>query len=117
MMIVTITLPDDLAARLQLRAAAQHRPAEEVALALLRAALLAEPAAPALAEVVAHIRAAAPNPTGLRVARGALADALAKEEAADLDVAAWQAAWSAAEAEMAAIENAADQAEGRRERR
>ena len=116
-MTVTITLPDDLAARLQRRAAAQHRPAEELALDLLRAALLAEPVPPALEEVVAQIRAALPNPTGLRAAGHGLANALAEEGGADLDVAAWQAAWLAAEAELAAIDNADDQAEGRRERR
>ena len=116
-MTVTITLPDDLAAHLRLRAAAQHRPAEDLALDLLRAALLAEPAPPALEEVVAQIRAAVPNPTGLRVARSGLANALAEEGGADFDVTAWQAAWLAAEAELAAIEHADDQAEGRRERR
>jgi plasmid stability protein len=116
-MTVTITLPDDLAARLRLRAAAQRRPAEEVALDLLRAALPAEPAAPALEDVVARIRAAAPNPAGLRPARGALADALAEEGDDALDVAAWRAAWSAVEAELAAIESADDRAEERRARR
>jgi plasmid stability protein len=116
-MTVTITLPDDLAERLLSRAAARRRPAEEVALDLLRAALRAEPSAPEIEAVVARIRAAAPNPIGLRPARGALADALAEEGDDAFDVAAWRTAWSEVEAELAAIAEADDRDEGRRARR
>jgi hypothetical protein len=83
-----------------------------VALDLLRAALQAEPAVPALEEVVARIQSAGPSPTGLRLARGALADALLDGEDDVLDMAAWRQAWSAVEAELAAIADADDQAEG-----
>lgn len=115
-MTVTITLPDDLAAWLRPRAASLGRPVEEVALDLLRSALLAEPASPTLEEVVARIRATAPNPAAVRQARGALADALVDETEDALDVAAWQAAWTTVEAELAAITDADDRAEGRRTR-
>ena len=109
---VTLTVPDDLEPHLRSLAEAQRRPAEEVAIALLRTALLDGPSA--LDAAVAAIHATAPNPAALRPARGALHDAL-PAEAADgrLDLAGWQAAWAAAEAELAALTRADEQADGR----
>ena len=98
------------------RATNQRRSAEDVALDLLQAALMAEPPEPGLDEVVARIRAAASNPAGLRLSSGSLVDALAEEDDAQLDVAAWRAAWSAVEADMATIERADAHAEGMRAR-
>lgn len=114
---VTITLPDDLERPLRRAADAQHRTAEEVALDILRAGLLDAPDdrdALDLAAVVAAIRATPPNPHGVRLARGSLADALA-EMVPDqsFDLTAWEAAWAAVEDEMAALTRANDRAEGR----
>jgi hypothetical protein len=110
-MTVTITLPDELAAWLQRRAAAQNRPAEDLALDLLRVALIGDAPALTLDEVVARIRTAAPNPAGWRTVSGSLTDVLAEKDHDDLDIAVWQSAWSAVEAEMDAIERANDRAE------
>ena len=109
---VIITVPDDLESPVRREADAQHRTAEEVALDILRAALLDE--WPDLDQVVASIRATAPNPVALRPARGSLLAALADEPADDsFDLAAWQEAWAAVEAELAALTRADDRAEGR----
>ena len=110
---VTLIVPDDLEPRLRSMADAQRRPAEEVAIALLRAALL--DTAPVLDAAVAVIRASAPNPAALRSARGALLDALPVGAAdGSLDVAAREVAWAAAEAELAALTRADERADGRR---
>ena len=110
---VTLTVPDDLEPRLRSLADAQRRPAEEVAIELLRAALLDGP--PALEAAVAALRATASNPAALRPARGALRDALPAGEAdGSLDLAAWEAAWAAAEAELDALTHADERADRRR---
>ncbi len=109
---MTIELPDDLEAPLQRAARAQQRSAQDVALDILRAGLLDE--ASELDAIVADIRATTPNPMALRPARGSLLAALADAPADnDLDLAAWQDAWSSAEAEIAALSQADDHAEGR----
>ncbi len=109
---MTIELPDDLEAPLRRVAQAQHRSAQDVALDILRAGLLDN--LPELDTIVADIRAAAPNPAALRPARGSLLAALDDAPADnDLDLAAWQDAWTSAEAEMAALSQADDRAEGR----
>lgn len=109
---MTIDLPDDLEGSLQRVAQAQHRSAQDVALDILRAGLLDDGAD--LDALVADIRAAAPNPTALRPARGSLLAALADSPADDdLDLAAWRDAWASAETEIAALSQADDRAEGR----
>lgn len=109
---MTIELPDDLEMPLRRAADAQHRPAEEVALDILRAGLLDD--LPDLDAVVADIRAPAPNSAALRPARGSILDALADEPAGDrLDLAAWQEAWAGVEAELVGLTWADDRAEGR----
>lgn len=114
---VTLTLPDDLETPLRRVADAQHRAAEEVALDILREALLDAPSGgdePDLATVVAAIRALPPNPRALRPGRGSLADALAPLASDEpFDLAAWEADWAAVEAEMAATTRTDDCAEGR----
>jgi plasmid stability protein len=114
---VTITVPDDLEAPLRRAADAQHRTAEEVALDILRAGLLdelEEHGASDLSAVVAAIRATPPNPQALHPARGSLIAALTPEPVDDgFDLAAWQEAWTAAEAEVDALARADDRAEGR----
>ncbi len=109
---MTIELPDDLIGSFQRVAQAQHRSAQDVALDILRAGLLDD--VPDMDAIVADIRAAAPNPTALRPARGSLRAALADMPADDaLDLVAWQDAWASAEAEIAALSRADDHAEGR----
>lgn len=109
---MTIELPDDLIGSFQRVAQAQHRSAQDVALDILRAGLLDD--VPDMDAIVADIRAAAPNPAALRPARGSLLAALDDAPADnDLDLAAWQDAWTSAEAEMAALSQADDRAEGR----
>ena len=104
---MTITLPDDLAAPLHRAAVAQHRTAEEVALDILRAGLrdgADDGDALELDAVVAAIRALPPNPLAIRPGHGPLADALAdKLTDAPFDLAAWEAQWAAAEAELTGI--------------
>lgn len=96
---------------------AQHRAAEEVALDILREALLDAPSGGDeldLATVVAAIRALPPNPRSLRPGQGSLADALAPSASDEsFDLAAWEADWAAVETEMAATTRADDRAEGR----
>ncbi|MDP9312440.1 MAG: hypothetical protein M3R24_16410 [Chloroflexota bacterium] len=112
-MTTTITVPDTLAIQLQQRAKVQQRSIEEVALDILRDALT-ETALPSLDAVVANIKATAPNPRNIRPAQGSLADVLRrapKNDAFDLDL--WQKDWAAVEAEMRAVTQADDLAEGR----
>jgi hypothetical protein len=98
-MSVTITLPDDLGVLLRRAASAQDRQAEAVALDILRAAL----DTPTIDDVIAYLRAAPPNPANFRPARGSLAEALAVRKDAEFDLASWEAAWSQAEVEIAAL--------------
>lgn len=110
---VTLTVPDDLKVQLRRVAAAQHRAAEEVAVEILRTALL--DASLVLNTAVGGIRRDRANSAGIRPARDALLDALPAGEAdGSLDSAAWEAAWAVAEAEMAALTHADDRADGRR---
>ncbi len=109
---MTIKLPDDLETPLRRAADAQHRSAEDVALDILRAGLLDDLLD--LDTVVADIRAAAPNPAGLRPAQGSLLTALADEPVDKrFDLADWQREWAIVETEMAAMTRADDRAEGR----
>jgi plasmid stability protein len=113
MMSVTINLPADLEVLLRRTASAQERSAEDVAIEILRAALLEEQE-PTLDEVVARIRSTPPNPAVIRPAQGSLAEALAETKNADFDLATWQAAWSQVEEEMAAITQADERADRQR---
>jgi hypothetical protein len=115
-MSVTITIPADLEPQLRRAADAQHRTEEEVALDILRAGLGDEPDGGDeldLAAVVAAIRALPPNPRAIRPGHGSLAAALADKITSEpFDLAAWEADWAAAEAELAALARADDRAEG-----
>lgn len=97
---------------LQRKAEAQHRSVEEVALAILASALEADQAFPTPEQVVAKIQATPPNPQSLRPASGSLAEALrTAPQDPDFDLATWQQAWAALEAEMSATTRANDLAE------
>ena len=116
-MSVTITIPADLEPQLRRAAEAQHRPAEEVALDILRDGLRDEPNAGDdlnLEAVVAAIRALPPNPQAIRPGRGSLADALADKITDEpFDLATWEADWAAVEAELATLAGADHHAAGR----
>jgi plasmid stability protein len=113
-MTVTITLPDDVKAQLQREAEAQDRSVEEVALGILSGALRPASAFPAPEDVVAKIKATAPDPHNIRFARGSLAAALrAAPDDSDFDLVQWEREWAAVEREMKAMTRANDVAEGR----
>jgi plasmid stability protein len=113
-MSVTITLPGDLEALLRRAASAQNRTTEAVALDILREALLeAEDNVPTIDDIVAFLRAAPPTSANFRPARGSLAAALAETKDAEFDRASWEAAWSQAEAEIAALSEDDEQTQGR----
>lgn len=116
-MSVTITIPADPEPGLRRAADAQRRPAEEVALDILRDGLRDEPYAGAdldLDAVVAAIRALPPNPQAIRPGRGSLADALAEKITDEpFDLAAWEADWAAVEAELTTLAGADDHDAGR----
>jgi plasmid stability protein len=112
-MATMITVPDSLEVQLQQHAHAQHRSVEAVALDLLREALNAATAAPSVNDVVATIKATAPNPSSIRPARGSIADILRRTPSTvDVDLDQWNQDWAAVEQEMRAMTRADDRAEG-----
>jgi hypothetical protein len=75
---------------------------------------LVEPESETLEEIVATIRATAPNPSLIRPAAGNLADLLRDSpNDSGFDLKGWERQWSEAEAELKAITRADDIAEGR----
>lgn len=116
-MSITITLPDDLVTKLKSRADNQNLPLADLAINILTAALESDAEAnddPTPEEVVAQIKAIPPNPAAIRPATGSLAEALQNAPRdPDFDLDAWTKQWAAVEAEMKAITQANDMAEGR----
>ena len=113
-MAVIITVPDNLEAQLERTATAQELSVEQVALNILSDALEIQGAFPTPEEVVATIKALAPNPHNIRPARGSLAEALRNApDDPTFDLARWEQEWAGVEAEMKAITRANDIAEGR----
>ncbi len=111
---ITITLPDNIAVRLQRKADAQHLSVKEVALDILETVLEAESAFPTPETVVSKIKATPPNPQSIRPPRGSLADALRNApDDPDFDLARWNQEWTAVAVEMKAMTRANDIAEGR----
>jgi predicted CopG family antitoxin len=111
---VTITIPDDLAGRLQALAQVHNQSVDDLILSLLEASA-SEEAFPTPEEVVARIRATPPNPNNLRPPVGSLAEYLARPVPPDpnFNLEEWQREWDAVEAEMKAADRADDIAEGR----
>ncbi|MCQ3973387.1 MAG: hypothetical protein DPW09_08090 [Anaerolineae bacterium] len=107
-MVVTLDLPEELAAKLQSKAEMAHLPPAELALNLLAEALETGGTEWAddltLEELVAQIKATPPNPASIRPATGSLAEALQNApHDPDFDLAAWTKEWAEIEAEMKAI--------------
>lgn len=113
-MALTITLPARLAQQLEHVATTQQRSVEDVAIHLLDDVLSSTHSGPLPEDIVAKIKALLANPNNVRPAQGSLAEALrAAPENPEFDLAAWQQAWAAVQAEMKAITRANDAAEGR----
>lgn len=117
-MVVTLDLPEELAAKLQSKAEMAELAPEELALTLLAEALAdgetEEEEFPTLEEIVAKIRATPPNPACIHPATASLADLLENApHDPDFDLATWTRQWAEIEAEMKAITRANDIAEGR----
>lgn len=121
-MTVTLTIPDELAVRLQNLATAHRQSVEDYTFALLDEALSLSDSTngnywPTPEEVVARIKSRPPNPQMIRPAIGSLGEYLATSIASEdpneeFDLAEWQRQWDAVEAKMKAIERANDLAEG-----
>lgn len=113
----TITLPDHIARQLEQHAGAQQRTPESLAIELIALGLADTPPEPDadLLALVARIKAMPPDPDMIIPARGNLADVLRslEAEADESDHAAEHAALQAADAELHAINQADDLAEGR----
>ena len=111
---VTITLPDELARNLQIRAETRQVSLEQLVADILTQAFVVEDDFPTLEEVVAEIKATPPNPAAIRPATGSLAEDLQNSpEDPDFDLETWTREWARVEAEMKAITRANDIAEGR----
>ena len=112
-MSITITLPDDVEAQLQREAELQCRSLEEVTLDILANAAGAAPAVSMPEEVVAGIRATAPNPKSILAATGSLATALRNAPlVSDFNLGATERDWAAVELQIRATTRANDIAEG-----
>ncbi len=110
-MSVTITLPGNLEAALRSAAKARESSIEDLAAALLGNAIKAA-LAPSPEDVVAEIRAA--GSATAHPAKGSLAEALrSAPDDPDFELETWRREWSAVEAEMTALSQANDLAEGR----
>lgn len=110
----TITLPDDMAKRLEARASARRMELDELVTGLLSDVLEREEDYPTLDRVIAEIKEAHPNLDTFHPATQSLADKLANSpEDPDFDLAAWNRQWAEVAAEMKAVTRANDLAEGR----
>jgi hypothetical protein len=112
-MAITITLDDDLVARLENKAKNQQLSVAQFAIGILKEAA-DESEFETLQEVVARIQATPPNPSSIRPATGNLAELLiASPDDPCFDLESWNRQWSDVEAELRAITRANDVAEGR----
>ncbi len=113
-MSLTITLSDELAHKLQIKAERRHLSPEALALTILADSLAETDEFPTLEEVVAHTKALPPNPASIRPATGSLLEALQNvPDDPDFDLETWTEEWAKIEAEMKAITRANDIVEGR----
>lgn len=111
----TITLPDDLASKLQAQATAEHTSLDDLIAGLLTMSIEAQDAEPVdLDAVVARIKSTPPDPTSFHPATASLAEWLAEPaKDATFDAEAWDSEWARVERELKAIDLADDVAEGR----
>ena len=112
-MSITVTLDDNLAARLENQAKMHQVSAEELALRILGSALEGC-TLPTPREVVAKIQATPPDTTQIRPATSNLANVLlGAPEDPSFDLETWNRQWSVVEVELKAVTRANDVAEGR----
>ncbi len=110
-----ITLPDDVARKLQTEANRHKMPIEDLISDLLANCPGAGPEdGPSLDQVVANIKAMQPNPALYHPATESLAERLAgAADEPELDVESWNREWARIEAEAKAVSRANDLTEGR----
>lgn len=114
-MALTITLPDELAEKLEQVAAEQQLSIDETVGLILREVLQSEDFFPTPEQVVAKIKALPKNPQAIIPPQGSLAEYLRNSPAdPNFDLEAWKREWAAVEAEMKAMELADAISEGRR---
>lgn len=110
----TVTLPDELTARLRERASDQNQSLDEFVAASLQQFLEDQEDWPSLEEVVARIRSTPPDPSAFHPATESLLDYLRATRAAPAEnLAEWDREWERAENEMKSIARSNDLAEGR----
>ena len=113
-MSTTITLPDDVARKLQARAGARKVSLDDLIAKLLNDMLEREEAGPTLDQVIVNIKMTRPDPAAFHPATESLAEKLANSPVdPSFDAQAWNREWAGVEAEMKAITRADDLAEGR----
>ena len=103
-MILTITIPDEVAEQLQRKANEQQRTVEELAAEMLDEALADQYIPPTLEEVVARAKSLPPNPNAIRPAEGSLLEYLrTAPDDPNFDLEAWEQEWAKIEAEIEAL--------------
>ncbi len=114
-MSITIVLPDDLTQRLQTQAVSQRLSLNELVVEILtRVFEHRQDAYPTLEKVVAEIKSMEPNPANFYPATQSLADLLVNSpDDPSFDLKEWNREWAIVEAEIRAITQASDLAEGR----
>ena len=111
-MALLINLSDTLENRVQAEAKKRRRTPEQIVVEIVEAALETD-VTPSVAQVVARIKATAPNPALVTLPQGSLAEALRDAPTdPDFDLETWENQWSAAEAELKRINLMNDIAEG-----
>lgn len=111
---LTITLPDELAIKLQAQADVQQRRIDDVAVSILDSVLESEQHDSELEALVLRMQSRPSDPSSIHPATQELAELLANVEHEEpIDVEAWKKDWAKAEAELKAITHANDVAEGR----
>lgn len=113
-MSLTITLPDEIATKLQAHAEIQQKSVDDIVVNILGSALDDAASSGALEAVVLRIQSHPSDPSHIHPATQDLGELLKDVEREEpLDVAAWQSDWSKVEEEMKAITRANDIVEGR----
>ncbi len=114
-MSITIVLPDDLTQRLQAQAVSQRLSLNELVVEILtRVFDHKQDTYPTLEKVVAEIKSMESNPANFCPATQSLADLLVNSpDDPSFDLKEWNREWAIAEAEIRAITQASDLAEGR----
>lgn len=97
----TITLPEDLASRLQQQAAFQHRSVEAVAIDILADALESTSEALNHSDLIARIKRTPPRPQSVRPSQDSLFEALQRiPDDPHFDLQQWDVDWQQVEREL-----------------